>query len=114
MARCPGLHCPGCGHGASGLILPAAGVVAVAGAGTAIATALADLLTITLAVSSLAVAGMVTLLAVKFRREGLWLVQWNRPEIPAAEPAQALRWPQVRAEVISRQDVPVRPAIKER
>ena len=113
MARCPGLHCPGCGD--SGLpVMPVVGMLAVAGFGTAIATVLADLLTVALVTLSLATVAAVSVLAVKWRREGLWLVQWNKPALPAAEPAQVIRWPHVRAEVISRRDVPVRPAIKEK
>jgi len=88
-------------------------IVAVAGFGTAIAAVLADILTVALVTSVLALAGMVTLLAVKWRRDGLWLVQWHRPAAVAApEPVQVIQWPHVTAEVISRRDVPARPAIR--
>jgi hypothetical protein len=108
---CPGLHCDGCGKG--GLpVLPIVAVAAVAAFGGVIATVLEDILTAALITLSLAVVGVAAAIAVRVRTQGVWLVSWNKPELPAAEPVQAIQWPHVPAEVISRRDVPQRPAIK--
>ena len=94
VMSCPGLHCPGCGG--HGDILPLVLVVAglTAGAGV-LAPLVADIVAATLIVSLAATVGMVALIVVKARRDGIWLIQ--RPEVKP---------PAIRTTVISSTVIP--------
>jgi hypothetical protein len=111
---CRGLHCDGCGSGSGNVpVVPIIlGVIALA-FGSAIIAAVEDAILATLITLSVVTVAVVSMLVVRMRRGGVRLVQWHTPEVAAPEPVQALQWPHISAEVISRRDVPAWPAIKD-
>ncbi len=92
MSKCPGLHCPGCGDGDGAVVLYGGGAVVVAILAVEwIASHAWELLAVTAACGTLAVAAVVWLIRRQERREAVaaverpYLIERDVP--PAVDPA---------------------------